>query len=102
MLERYKNQDYYLSGDFTVYLFHCNESREGFTTAMQSFGLFPLMNRATRMGETRASLLDWTNSIENYDRSGVVTTGAHLTFALFGEGQAANEKRSFSCFNFNA
>ena len=81
-------------------LFHCNDSREGldFTTTMQSFGLFPLINRATRVGKTRASLLDhiWTNSIERYVRSGVVLTDVsdhYLTFALFDEGQATDNNR---------
>ena len=57
MLVRYGNDEYYISGDFNVDLFHCNESREGldFTTTLQSFGLFPLINRATRVGKTRAT-----------------------------------------------
>ena len=83
-------------------LFHCNDSREGvdFTTTMQSFGLFPLINRATRVGKKRASLLNhiyiWTNSIERYVRSGVVLTDVsdhYLTFALFDEGQAIDNNR---------
>ena len=48
--------------------FYCEERREvlEYVTMMRTHAMFPLINRATRVCKTRASLLDhiWTNCID--------------------------------------
>ena len=82
-----ENKKLYLLGDFNINLFNYDSDPQvrRFVNLMHSNNLFNVIDKATRVTNTSATLIDhiWTNNLENLQSSGILIDKTSNHFPVF-------------------
>ena len=97
-MEAVKNKTFYLCGDFNINLINYEQNQETniFMNNLFTFGMYPLINRPSRITKTSATLIDniFSNDIKTCVTSGLLISDISDHLPVF-----CCHNNSLSCYN---